>query len=119
MCRLEQAMYQAADPNDRAERMLRYACGILNSIDNCWALTCYYRGWWYNMPDNARLGIERKQIQSAANRYKRMAFSLFTDDERAAQACQTWYRWKTAATRYPHTKTAGEIRGHCDELVDY
>lgn len=119
MCRLEQAMYQAADPNDRAERMLRYACGILNSIDYCWALTCYYRGWWYNMPDNARLGIERKQIQSAANRYKRMAFSLFTDDERAAQACQTWYRWKTAATRYPHTKTAGEIRGHCDELVDY
>ena len=44
-------MRHAADPNVRAESMLRYARGMQNSVgDNCWVLTSYYRGEWYGYP---------------------------------------------------------------------
>lgn len=47
MYRLEKAMSRASDPSQKAEIMLRYAIGLRNSFDNCWALTQYYRGSCY------------------------------------------------------------------------
>ncbi|MFR7823902.1 MAG: hypothetical protein ACLU30_12455 [Odoribacter splanchnicus] len=38
------------------------------------------------------------------------AFKTFTDAERAAKACYDWCLYKTAATKYPQTKTAEYIR---------
>ena len=121
MSRLESDMRHAADPNVRAESMLRYARGMQNSVgDNCWVLTSYYRGEWYGYPfygQNQRRLAE--EIVAESRKLKEKAFSLFTDDERAAKAYQDWCMWATAVKKYPDTKTSKRIRGHCDNLVDY
>ena len=50
---------------------------------------------------------------------KKKAFLLFTDTERAACALYKWNMCEAVVARYPNTKMAEYVRGHCDELADY
>lgn len=121
MCRLEYEMHYVHDPNIRAESMLRYARGMQNSVgEYCWALTSYYWGVWEPYPFYSQ--YQRRLIGnllSKSEKLKSVAFALFTDEERAAKAYQDWCMWKSAAIKYPNTKTSQYIRRHCDNLVDY
>lgn len=121
MSRLEDNMRYAKDPNVRAESMLRYALGMQNSVgEHCWELTSYYRGFWEPYPFHSHYQHKLvSEIITESEKLKKTAFTLFTDDERAAKAYQNWCMWKTSVTKYPHTKTAKQIRGQCDNLADY
>ena len=59
------------------------------------------------------------ELSNRAERIKREAFALFTDERRAAKAYYEWKMFKTAVNRYPKTETAKFIQGHCDVLKDY
>ena len=52
---LEQAIRQTKDPNRKAQLQIRYAIGLRNSIDQCWALTQYYRGEYVDWTEYASL----------------------------------------------------------------
>ncbi len=120
MSRLEKEINGTSDPNTKAEKMLSYARGMQNSIGQCWSLTSFYWGSWDFYPFHSQYKRHCVNTLSAkAKRIKAKAFTMFTDKERAAKAYQDWCLWKTAATKYPKTKTAENIRRHCDNLVDY
>lgn len=121
MSRLEYNMDYTKDPNVRAESMLHYALGMQNSIgERCWTLTSYYRGSFECYPFHSQYQHKLvNEILAESERLKKIAFALFTDNERVAKAYQDWCMWKTAVTKFPHTKTAKQIRGQCDNLVDY
>ena len=44
---LERNIDVITDPNRKARLMLKFAIGLQNSFDRCWALTLYYRGTSY------------------------------------------------------------------------
>lgn len=120
MSALEQNIRRLKNPDDRAECMLAYAKELQNSIGSNWYLTRYYSGHWYAYPFYSQ--YQTDLYDNAVKKFeyiKRKAFKTFTDAERAAKACYDWSLYKTAATKYPHTKTAEYIRGHCDILADY
>ena len=120
MYALEKRIKAARNPNDKAELMLEYTRGLQNSIGRCWRLTSYYNGEWLCYPFYSM--YQRYLHDNIAKRSCKImdsAFKLFTDEERAAEALYKWNRYKTAATKYPKTKMAQYIRGHCDELIDY
>lgn len=123
MSRLEYNMQYAKDPNLKAESMLYYALGMQNSVgERCWGLTSYYRGSFERYPFHSQYQHELvNRILTESERLKKIAFALFadTDNERVAKAYQDWCMWKTVVTKFPHTETAKQIRGQCDNLVDY
>ncbi len=117
MLLMERKIRSEKDPNNKAEYMLRYARGVEQSFGRCWALTSYYQS-----VSVGRTSLYRKNLINAlaeVETVRNKAFGLFTDDERAAKAYADWYKFKTAATKYPDTQTAKYIRGHCDILIDY
>ncbi len=121
MYTLEQRIRQADNPNDKAEYMLTYALGVRNSALQCWTLTSYAYGipHRFHNPSYDKNKRTQKELYLKANQIKENAFFWFTDEERAAKAYYDWKMFKTAATKYPDTKTAAYVRGHCDRLVDY
>lgn len=120
MYALEKSIKDAINPNDKAELMLEYARGLQNSISHCWRLTSYYDGEWICYPFHSMYQIHlRDNIAKRSYRIIGNAFKLFTDTERAANALYKWNMYKTAVRKYPKTKIAQYIRGHCDELIDY
>lgn len=120
MYTLEKKINNAINPNEKAEFMLEYARGLQNSIGHCWRLTSYYNGSWACYPFYSVYQIHlRDNIAKRSYRIIENAFNLFTDKEKAANALYKWNMYKTAVTKYPETKMAQYIRGHCDELIDY
>lgn len=122
MFSLEQAMQQTTDPNRRAQLLVRYAVGIRNSIDCCWALTQYYRGtsfWGSCDKIDWTETISWKQAQRRSNKLLKDAFAMFTDNECAAHAHYQLLHCYTVVEKYPDTKAAEIIRGVCDNYCDY
>lgn len=121
MHRLEQRLETCTDPNEKAKLMLKYSRGLMSSIGiDCWPLTTFYWGSFYCFPFYSR--YQRSMIDGTAALAQQMkddAFALFTDEEAAAKAYYDWSMYKTAVTKFPQSKTADFIRGHCDELRDY
>ena len=120
MVALELNIQNSKNPDDRAEFMLAYAKELQNSIGSHWYLTRYYSGHWRKHPFYSQ--YQTDLYDNAVKKFeymKQKAFKTFTDAERAAKACYAWSLYRTAATKYPRTKTAEYIRGHCDELFDY
>lgn len=122
MLSLEQAMQQTTDPNRKAQLLVRYAVGIRNSIDCCWALTQYYRGtsfWGSCDKIDWTETISWKQAHRRGDKLLKDAFALFTDNECAAHAHYQLLHCHTVVEKYPDTKTAEIIRGACDTYWDY
>ena len=123
MCKLEQEMKNATDPNRKAEAMFRYAIGLRNSFGRCWCLTQYYLGTtFYGQVQEKRDWPKDPQTIRAIERSSELlqkACTLFTDHELAAQSLQELYQYRTIVEKYPETKTGRYIRGHCDNLVDH
>ena len=121
MAALEQEISQCKDPDTKAELLLQYARGMRNSFSQIgWPLTSYYWAVMYNFPFHSR--YQRQMKQKGIERYEQIrdhAFTLFTDQERAAKAYYNWALFKSAVKRFPETLTAKFIQGHCDELKDY
>lgn len=122
MYSLEQAMQQTTDPNRKAQLLVRYAVGIRNSIDCCWALTQYYRGtsfWGSCDKIDWTETISWKQAQRRYDKLLKDAFAMFTDDECAAHTHYQLLHCHTVVEKYPDTKAAEIIRGACDNYQDY
>ncbi|MGN0231864.1 MAG: hypothetical protein ACI4A8_06600 [Muribaculaceae bacterium] len=121
MYALEQTVSKSTDPNDKAEAMLKYAYGMKNSVGiDCWPHTSYYWGNFDCYPFYSR--SVKGNIEKITRKYaqiKERAFTLFTDRERAANAYNEWKMYKTLVDRYPDTKAAQYVKGHCDVLRDY
>ena len=121
MYALEQTISKAIDPNDKAEAMLKYAYGMQNSVGiDCWPLTSYYWGDFYCYPFYSR--YVKGNIEKITRKYaqiKERAFTLFSDQERAAKAYNEWKMYKTLVDKYPDSKAAQYVKGHCDVLRDY
>ena len=123
MWTLEQEMKTTDNPDRRAETMMRYATGMRNSFDRCWALTQYYRGtsYWGQVVEKRDWESEPEAIR-ARNRSSKLfktAFALFSDPELAAKALYEIHQYRTLANKYPDTETGQLVRGNCDNLVDY
>lgn len=102
--------------------MIRLATGIRNSVNDCWALTHYYRGTvvliqnygldWNTLPDYHRAIHRSEQLLKDA-------LLSFTDDEFLAR----YYLWSnqpwTVIARYPDTHAAAYVRRHCDGWEDW
>lgn len=117
MLSLEQAVRRTSDPNRKAQMMIRYATGIGNSIDKCWALTQYYQG------DSWEKDWKQSSLWSRANRKSKAlvqkALSMFTDKESAAYSYWLLGNNKKVIMDYPETKTAELIKTQCDNWKDY
>ena len=123
MYSLERNINTITDPNRKAKLMLKYAIGLRNSFDRCWALTQYYRGTSYWGQVCEKRDWESDEHTSAAkNRAKelmKLACEIVTDDEVAADIHYELCQFATIAEKYPDTLKGVLVRGHCDNLVDY
>ncbi|WP_390567470.1 hypothetical protein [Alistipes sp. i18-0019-D1] len=120
MLSLERIANQTTDPNRKAQMLIRYAVGIRNSMDRCWALTQYYRGtsYWSVVNDWTETACCKK-ARSRSDILLKDAFAMFTDDECAAHAHHQLCHYHTVVEKYPDTATAKIIRGACDNYRDY
>ena len=123
MYSLEQGIKLTAEPNRKAQLMVKYAIGIRNSYDLCWGLTQYYRGtsyWgqvcekrdWEN-DEHTLLALEK------AEKTLKRAFEIVTDDETAANIHYELCHYLTVARMYPNTQKGTLVKGKCDNLCDY
>lgn len=133
MLQLEKLIYSDAEANRKANAKIRYAIGLRNSFGKCWYLTEYgynlgwesdddYRHWkWFS-------SIERegfKENTFAQKAYKKVdslmkqALSEFTDKEQAAKAQLEMMNFRTLMSKYPTSRAAEFVRGHCDNYFDY
>ena len=123
MYSLEQAIKQASDPNRRALLMVKYAIGIRNSFDLCWALTQYYRGESFYGQVCEKRNWETDEYTLRAKKKSeeilKLAPQMCTDDETAANIHYSLHHYLTVAQNYPHTEKAALVRGKCDNLCDY
>lgn len=122
MSDLERTIATTDDPNRKAQAMIRLATGIRNSVNDCWALTHYYRGTvvliqdydldWNTLPDYQRAMHRSEQLLKDA-------LLSFTDDEFLAR----YYLWNhqpwTVISRYPDTRAAAYVRCQCDGWEDW
>lgn len=136
MLRLEKEMRSASDPNQRAMAKIKYAIGLKNSFNTCWALTSYSRGgcmvaedneltewqekyleWPYKSPyhdnDNIKKAIADAEAMLA------QALNEITDDEVAARANYMLYNTLTIARHYPNTQIGKMMAKQCDSWSDW
>lgn len=118
MLSLQQRIEQSTDPNRKAQWMIRYANGMLNSYDHCWALTQYYKSSFYGNYESDT-SPKRKEIKKKYDRIIQKALSSFTDKEAAAQAYWRLGYYKKVVRDYPSTAMVEYAKAHCDNLQDY
>ena len=123
MYALEQGIKLTTEPNRKAQLMVRYAIGLRNSFDCCWALTQYYRGssYWGQVCEKRdwEVGVHAQRSMERATQMVNEACALFTDDELAANIHYKLCNFKTIAEKYPNTAKGQVVRGECDKLIDY
>ena len=114
---LEGQIAKTADPNRKAELMVRFAIGLRSSFDRCWMLTQYYRGGMFERDwesdANTKAAMKRVEKMTA------QACQMATDPEVAAEINYTLCNYKTVAEKYPDTEKGKLVRGECDKLIDY
>lgn len=118
MYTLEKEMHSAADPNQRARAMVRYAIGLRNSIEyHGWALTRYS----YSARTNG-IWERSREKQNAEDRISELiasACQIITDREYAAKVQYDFCNFREVATTYYDTSMAKIVWGKCDRLIDY
>lgn len=112
---LEQAIRQTKDPNRKAQLQIRYAIGLRNSIDQCWALTQYYRGEYVDWTEYASL----KRANAKSEQLIKESISMVTHRESAAYSYWLLGNRKTVKTAYSDTHIGEYLHRQCDNLCDY
>ena len=119
---LEQNISTVQDPNRKAQMMVRFATGVMNSFERCWGLTQYYAGSsYYGQVCEKRDWTEEPPALAARERSRQLielACSMATD-EAAADIHYQLCNFKTIALQYPDTRKGQLVRGECDILYDY
>ena len=106
---------KSMNPDVRGVALVRYGVGLMSSFDYCWALTQYHLIY-----DDGWMTAEyRKQALSDAGKYINEGLGVIRDPEIAAGTYALLCRFKSAAEKYPQTKTASDLRSSCDRLNDY
>lgn len=120
---LERNIKRVVEPNRKARLLVKYATGIKNSFDVCWALTQYYRGFcYYGQVCRKRDWESDKYTKAADARVAELinsATKMVTDDEVAAEMQYELFNFKTVAEKYPYTEKGKLVRGECDNLYDH
>ncbi|MCM1291312.1 MAG: hypothetical protein NC194_02080 [Prevotella sp.] len=133
MLLLEREIQSFRDSNKRGMARLKYAIGLENSFNFCWALTSYGRGYtleaarnelhacgeWEaedsQLPDEARIVKATKD----AEEMQKKALAEITDPEVAARANLMLYNVRTIARRFPNTKVGRMMSAECDAWSDW
>lgn len=124
MYSLEQSINRTKEPNRKAQLQIRYAIGLENSINRCWALTQYYRGelFWglghvTNLDWTKRTSWKRANAKS--ERLIKESLAMFTDRESAAYTYWLLGNNTKIMSDYPDTNIGEYVRSRCDNLGDY
>lgn len=115
MVLLRQQMNRPADANRAAQAQIRYAIGLRNSFESCWALTQYSKQCW----DDERIAKRKKEVREEYDRLVGKALARFTDLEAVARAYWSLGYYIKAVRDYPNSAIAEFARAHCDNLRDY
>lgn len=119
--------------DERGMARLMYAIGRRNSFEECWALTQYMRGEYYNVfyPGltewddsfaeenyafvfNYEKSIGHKKTEAIYDREVKAALAMMTGEETRAKAEYLLGNLKTIVKHYGNTATAARIRTSCD-----
>lgn len=137
MYRLECVMRTSTDPNKRGLARLKYAIGLKNSFDRCWALTGYSNGYCYVAATNELTApntedaeewlhdIEDKEIRALikatedADKMIKIALAEIKDPEALAKANYMTGNFLTIARRYPDTKIGRMMASKCDSWSNW
>ena len=124
MYSLEQFINRTKEPNRKAQLQIRYAIGLENSINRCWALTQYYRGEFFwglghvtNLDWTKRTSWKRANAKS--ERLMKESLAMFTDRESAAYTYWLLGNNTKIMSDYPDTNIGEYVRSRCDNLGDY
>ncbi|WP_289160931.1 hypothetical protein [uncultured Parabacteroides sp.] len=112
---LWQQIHHTTDVNRKAQLQIRYAIGLRNSFESCWALTQYAKSCY----ESERIKRKKEQVRKEYDRLTKKAFALFTDPESAARAYWLLGYYKKVVREYPNTQMAHFAWTHCDNLRDY
>lgn len=115
MMRLEFIMKNVSEPNRKALAQLKYALGLKSSFGHSWAYTHYQ----LSVYDDWSESKETKLVLADAERLKKEALEMFTDDEIAAEAHAIYDSYIAIANRYRHTAFSKILMGRCDSYRDY
>jgi hypothetical protein len=133
MMMLRYQMKHDPSPNGRAMAKLEYAIGRFNSMEECWALTQYYRGWTLSRFDPTLhcdgsckpldfiydYSSHRHETIAQFDRLKREALASFTTDEARAEAYLKLFDYRTLFRKYGHTAIGQRLQKRCDHWQDW
>ncbi|MBD5249655.1 MAG: hypothetical protein HDS56_00565 [Barnesiella sp.] len=133
-------MKSAPTADRRAMARLMYAIGRRNSMEECWALTQYWRGSYIGLfqpcfdvwGDKERFyernygflydyddTVGHKYTEGVYDKEIREAMSMFVTDEARAEAEYVLGNVRTVIYRYGSTPAAARIRTSCDNWKDW
>lgn len=137
MLRLEHEIQDSRDPNKRGLARLKYAIGLENAFNSCWALTSYGRGSTFvaarnelhaceewnaeDWPHKTPLPEEALIVRATedAEYMREQALAEITDPEVAARANLMLYNVRTIARRYPNSEVGRMMSSECDAWSDW
>lgn len=133
MLSLKKDMQYGANADIRGLARLRYAMGLRNSFEQCWALTQYWRGMVCNRfipildywdSDECRLDFlynydNQKFIEENYKTEVSQALASLVSDAAKAEAHYLLGNVKTVIKHFPDTPTAEYVRTHCDNWHDW
>lgn len=133
MSKYKQMMTCGDSEDEKAKGRLMYAIGRRNSLEECWALTQYWRGdccglfepalqyWEDEFPDNNypflynyETSVGHKTTEAIYSKEIKAALAMFVTDEERAKAEYLLGNLRTVVKRYGSTATAQYIKTSCD-----
>ncbi len=122
-----QKMNTAATSDERGLARLMYAIGRLNSFENCWALTQYWRGEfivnkfysYLNIEFDYHTDIGHVKTEEIYKREVAKALAMLKSDEAKAEAEYILGNLKTVVKRYEGTSTAQFVKTSCDNWENW
>lgn len=132
---LKKEMKMGATPDIRGKARLEYAIGRRNSLEQCWALTQFYRGgvnqfepkldYWEDNVDGYSFLYDyiaaggNIDTEKTFEREARAAIDMMTSPDAKAEAEYRLGNLKTVITRYPDSPTANIIKTSCDNWSNW
>lgn len=119
---LERKIASTANPDEKAQTMVRFAIGLRNSFGRSWSLTQYFNGVAHYDSKKFKRWRNGPEMQVAYKRVDELiaiACDIVTDREVAAMIQYDLCNFREVTTKYYDTQLAKEVWGNCDRLIDY